>query len=176
MTLKEKKLLIDFLNQHLPNWSAIVPELLNYFEKVELKENQIAPIERESLHFILSGSFGIHSKDQPLRFCITGELIVLNPGPNDRLIKVIQDTTILYLNHEDYYRLSTDTLGLKDLYDSLLRQQYPFKAFRAKLRELDKPQRLAAFRKRYPELVYKVKRYDLAKYLGISLTLLRQQF
>lgn len=168
--------LIDYLNDVFPTWKQEVPKFMDYFEELHLEAGEPLPSQRGDIYFITSGAIGKYEKMIPKRYITMRELIIIPFDSKPLLFVALEDSSILFLQRPDLYRLARDYSVTIQLYDQLRAKQEKAVDFRATLLEMPKAERLEVFRSKFTRIIPLITRTELAKFLGISREYLRKIF
>lgn len=173
MIREDIQLLTNFLNQNLPNWKTIIPDLFEHFEHATLHSGDHLPNQRGEIYFICEGNIGQYLQTEPLSYFDAGSPIVVSLQFRPPQLKALNACRILILRRESTYALNKKHPGTFELYQQLIVKYEQHTTFRAYILSLPKFQRLEFFRKRYKPIIPLISRNELAQFLGISREFLR---
>lgn len=176
MERHDKIVLSELLNQHLPNWDALIPDLFEYLDFITLSKGEYLPYEQNSIYIVGRGNIGQYLKDQPLAYFETGQPIISSASDNKTKLQALSTSNLLHLPAQTNYALIRKHQGAIELYQQVLSRYNENVGFKAGLWNIHKRDRLSAFLRHYKHIFPLTPRNETAKFLGISRETLRQSY
>lgn len=176
MIREDIHLLTVFLNQHLPNWKILIPDLFNYLDFIKLNKREYLPPERGDIYFVCSGNIGQYQKYQPLAYFETGQPIINSFKRHQPKLKALTESSVLHLARKNSYKLIQEYPGAIELHQEIMLMHLENVEFKARLWNIGKQNRLNAFLNHFKLIFHLIPRNETANFLGISRETLRQSY
>lgn len=169
-------LFFQYLTELVPDWQKLMPDLLENFEELSLEEGEYLSIQRGDIYFLQSGTIGMYFKKTPQRYIQAREFILVPLTTRPIQFRVIEQCSVVLLDLSARYMIMRKYPSMIEVYDQFRSIQDKHADFRITILEIPKSRRLEKFQSKYGSLTFRLPRYELAQFLGISREYLRKLY
>lgn len=177
-----KEQLINVLGHILPFEPVLFERIVSHFHPKNVKRNarllQAGEVCKE-FYFVRKGCIRTYfiesSGHERTRYVMTDNWIgtaltsFIAQKPSFEYVEALEDTELLYISHDDFYRLNKEMDQWKIFYQKILEMAYSFQNRKIEsLVTLSAKERYEQLLKERPELIQKLSNKVLASYLDMS--------
>jgi len=176
MKKSKKDLLHPFLGDINPRWQSEIPELTVVFEEERFVKGEHLINDWGDLYLIVEGTFGKYEKTCPIRYAIAGESLMIPNQKHGYQFVALTDCHTYRTSLKQLEEINDHNPKVFYLYANLKDKQQVYLDYRHKLLSLHNQDKYDFVFDKYPNIHSHITQRELAKFMGISMELLRRIF
>ncbi len=174
MRKSKEDLLDSFFGDIHPQWRNEIPELATVFEEERFIRGEQLINDWGDLYLIIDGSIAKYEKTCPVRYAIAGESLMIPNQRHSYQFTALSDCRTYRTSLKQLKEINESNPKVFYLYANLKEKQQTYLDYRHKLLSLHNHDKYDFVFGKYPDILSLITQRELAKFMGISMELLRR--